>query len=40
VPVSQTQRLYREAVGKTLQLLARASDEVYRVFCGMGETIQ
>jgi adenosyl cobinamide kinase/adenosyl cobinamide phosphate guanylyltransferase len=40
VPVSQTQRLYREAVGKTLQLLARASDEVYRVFCGMGEKIQ
>jgi adenosyl cobinamide kinase/adenosyl cobinamide phosphate guanylyltransferase len=40
VPIAQGQRLYREAVGKTLQLLARASDEVYRVFCGMGEKIQ
>lgn len=40
VPITHQERLYRESVGKTLQLLSRASDEVYRVFCGIGERIQ
>ncbi len=40
VPISYEDRLFREAVGKILQILSRSSDEVYRVFCGIGERLK
>ena len=36
VPVDSLLRKWREAVGHTLTFLAKESDEVVRVFCGIG----
>jgi len=35
VPIGATLRAWREAVGRSLGTLSRASDEVIRVFCGI-----
>lgn len=35
VPVDEERRLWRENVGRTLNYLAKNSDEVYRIFCGL-----
>ena len=35
VPIDPVMRKWREAVGRALAVLARASDEVVRVFCGL-----
>jgi adenosyl cobinamide kinase/adenosyl cobinamide phosphate guanylyltransferase len=40
VPLGKDLRLYRDNTGKIMQLLSRESDEVYRVFCGMGERLK
>lgn len=40
VPVDPLMRKWREAVGRTLALLARESDEVVRVFCGIGTKLK
>ncbi len=40
VPISKEQRLFRDNVGKVTQILSRESDEVYRVFCGIGEKLK
>jgi len=36
VPTCPMLRKWREAMGRTLTLLAKESDEVVRVFCGIG----
>lgn len=36
VPISAETRAWREAVGRNLVLLSQKSDEVVRVFCGLG----
>lgn len=40
VPVDQAGREYRETVGRACCDLAAASDEVWRVFCGLGQQIK
>ena len=40
VPLGKDFRLYRDQVGKVMQILSRESDQVYRVFCGLGEQIK
>lgn len=40
VPVEQAGREYREVVGRTCCDLAAASEEVWRVFCGLGQQIK
>lgn len=40
VPVDPTLRTWREAVGRASLWLASESDEVYRVFCGIGEKLR
>lgn len=40
VPVEQAGREYREVVGRTCCDIAAASDEVWRVFCGLGQQIK
>lgn len=40
VPVSKSDRAYREAVGRTGQRLAKEADQVYRVLCGIGTQIK
>lgn len=40
VPISKEQRLFRDNVGKITQILSRESEEVYRVFCGIGEKLK
>ena len=36
VPISAETRAWRETVGRSLAMLSRKSDEVVRVFCGLG----
>ena len=40
VPLGKDLRLYRDQVGKIMQILSREADEVYRIFCGIGEKIK
>lgn len=40
VPLERTERDYREAVGRTMQLAAKEAEAVYRVICGIGERIK
>lgn len=40
VPMSAEQRAFREACGRAMIRLARESDEVYRVFCGIGSRLK
>lgn len=40
VPLGKEVRLFRDNVGKIMQILSREADEVYRVFCGLGEKIK
>jgi adenosyl cobinamide kinase/adenosyl cobinamide phosphate guanylyltransferase len=40
VPVDSVMRKWREAVGRSLALLSRASDEVIRMFCGIPTRIK
>jgi len=35
VPIDPTMRAWREAVGKSIGLLAQHSDEIIRLFCGI-----
>ena len=40
VPVDPELRAWREAIGRCMGLLAGNSDEVWRVFCGIGTRIK
>ncbi len=40
VPMDTLMRKWREAVGHTLGFLAKESDEVVRVFCGIGTRLK
>ena len=40
VPMDAEARLWRESVGRCLNLLAKRADEVVRVFCGIGSRIK
>jgi len=40
VPVDPVMRKWREAVGRALAMLARESDEVIRLFCGIPTRIK
>lgn len=40
VPIDKQLRLYRDNVGKQMQIFCREASEVYRVFCGLGEKIK
>ena len=40
VPMDKEERLWREQTGKCLKLLAAASEEVYRVYAGVGVKIK
>ena len=40
VPLGKDQRAYRESTGKIMQLFSQEADEVYRVFCGIGEKLK
>jgi adenosyl cobinamide kinase/adenosyl cobinamide phosphate guanylyltransferase len=40
VPIDREMRLWREAVGRVLVFLGKHSDEVIRVFCGIGTKIK
>ena len=40
VPLGKELRQYRDNVGKIMQILSREADDVYRVFCGLGEKIK
>ena len=40
VPLGKDMRLYRDQLGKIMQLLSREANEVYRIFCGLGDRIK
>ncbi len=40
VPIEPSERAFREAVGRALCVIARASDAVVRVVCGIGVRIK
>lgn len=40
VPLNPVERLHRDNTGKVMQILCRNAEEVYRVFCGIGERIK
>ena len=40
VPMDQEMRLWRETTGRVLNNLAQMSDEVVRVFCGLGTRLK
>ena len=40
VPLDPIDRLHRDNTGKVMQILCRSANEVYRVFCGIGEKIK
>lgn len=40
VPVDKTLRAWREATGRAMMYLAGEAEEVYRVFCGIGQQIK
>ena len=40
VPLDRSERTYREELGQAMQIAAKEADEVYRVYCGIGERIK
>ncbi len=40
VPIDPSRRAWRESVGRTLLWLGKESDEVHRVFCGLGQRLK
>ena len=40
VPIEREERDFREALGRVLSIAARKSDEVYRIFCGLGQRMK
>jgi adenosyl cobinamide kinase/adenosyl cobinamide phosphate guanylyltransferase len=40
VPVDREMRQWREALGRSLAMLAEQADEVIRVFCGIASRIK
>ena len=40
VPIEPDRRAWRESVGRTLLWLGKESDEVHRVFCGLGQKLK
>lgn len=40
VPVDREMRLWREATGRAMNFLARHSNEVVRIFCGLGAKLK
>ena len=40
VPIDPNRRAWRESVGRTLLWLGKESDEVHRVFCGLGQRLK
>ncbi|MCR4723597.1 MAG: bifunctional adenosylcobinamide kinase/adenosylcobinamide-phosphate guanylyltransferase [Eubacteriales bacterium] len=40
VPIEKEQRLWRDNVGKQMQIFCRGADEVYRVYCSLGERLK
>lgn len=40
VPMDKTLRAWREATGRAMLYLSEEADEVYRVFCGIGQKIK
>ena len=40
VPIDPDRRAWRESVGRTLLWLGKESDEVHRVFCGLGQRLK
>jgi adenosylcobinamide kinase/adenosylcobinamide-phosphate guanylyltransferase len=40
VPMERSERNYREAAGRSGQMLASAADQVYRVICGIAQRIK
>ena len=40
VPMEPGHRAWREACGRAMMYLAGEADEVYRVFCGLGQRIK
>ncbi|MBQ1465911.1 MAG: bifunctional adenosylcobinamide kinase/adenosylcobinamide-phosphate guanylyltransferase [Eubacteriaceae bacterium] len=40
VPIEKLMRLYRDNVGKQMQIFCREADEVYRVYAGLGERLK
>ena len=40
VPMEKELRAWREMVGRTMLYLSKEADEVYRVFCGIGQQIK
>lgn len=40
VPIEKLLRLYRDNVGKQMQIFCREADEVYRVYAGLGEKLK
>lgn len=40
VPIEKILRLYRDNVGKQMQIFSREADEVYRVYAGLGEKLK
>lgn len=40
VPIDRYERAWREENGRCMNLIAGVSDEVYRVFCGIGSKVK
>lgn len=40
VPIEKEERNYRDVTGRTLIELAKNSEEVYRVICGLGQKLK
>lgn len=40
VPIDPTRRAWRESVGRSLLWLGKESEEVHRVFCGLGQRLK
>ena len=40
VPIEKLLRLYRDNVGKQMQIFCREADEVWRVYAGLGEMLK
>lgn len=40
VPVTKHERMWREANGRLLMKISKESDEVHRVFCGLGTRLK
>jgi len=40
VPMDKDERAYREMMGRMMIYLTSISDEIYRVFCGLGQKIK